>query len=44
MATADGRRTLAEAAASRNGRMKQLCPEDLSHLEQRISEWIGKAE
>jgi hypothetical protein len=36
----EGRRTLAEAAVSRYGRMKQLCPEDFAALEYRITDWV----
>ena len=35
-----GRKTLAEEAARRYNRIRQLCPEDVANLEGRISAWI----
>ena len=37
----EGRRTLAEEAAGRYPRIRQLCPEDVGALENRIRVWIG---
>lgn len=38
-----GRKTLAEEAARRYGRIRQLCPEDVAQLEIRIRGWIGSS-
>jgi hypothetical protein len=35
-----GRKTLAEEAARRYERIRQLCPEDIENLENRINSWI----
>lgn len=35
-----GRRTLAEESARRYGRIRQLCPEDVQNLEQRVRNWV----
>ena len=37
---AQGRRTLAEEAAQRYARIRQLCPEDVAALEQRVRDWL----
>lgn len=36
----EGRKTLAEEAARRYDRIRQLCPEDIAELENRINSWI----
>lgn len=36
----EGRKTLAEEAARRYERIRQLCPEDIAELENRINSWI----
>ncbi|MDB9509975.1 hypothetical protein PN499_01980 [Kamptonema animale CS-326] len=36
----EGRKPLAEEAAKRYGRIRQLCPEDIVNLENRINTWI----
>jgi hypothetical protein len=36
----EGRRTLAEEAAHRYRRIRQLCPEDVAALDTRVQEWI----
>ena len=38
-----GRQALAEAAAQRYSRIRQLCPEDVGNLENRIRVWIETA-
>lgn len=40
---AQGRKTLAAEAARRYERIRQRCPEDIAHLEQRIRVWIATA-
>ncbi len=37
---AEGRKTLARQAAARYPRIRQLCPEDVAVLEQRIRDWL----
>ncbi len=37
---AEGRKTLARQAAARYSRIRQLCPEDVAVLEQRIRDWL----
>jgi len=39
---AEGRRSLALEAARRYGRIKQLCPEDIGELENRIRAWLTR--
>jgi hypothetical protein len=39
----EGRRHLAVGAASRYDRMKQLCPEDLVVLDERIRKWLQES-
>lgn len=39
---AEGRRALSLEAARRYDRIKQLCPEDVANLEQRIKDWLGR--
>jgi hypothetical protein len=36
-----GRKQLAREAAHRYTRIRQLCPEDIGALEQRIRDWMG---
>lgn len=40
-APGEGRKPLAEEAAKRYDRIRQLCPEDIRNLETRIQAWIG---
>lgn len=37
----EGRRHLAEIAAGRYDRIRQLCPEDVIHLEDRVRDWLS---
>ena len=38
----DGRKILAEEAAKHYRRIRELCPEDVANLEERIREWLEK--
>ncbi len=40
----EGRKPLAEKAARRYDRIRQLCSEDIANLETRINTWIGQSE
>jgi len=37
---AEGRKTLADEAAKKYGRIRKLCPEDIQDLERRIKTWL----
>lgn len=37
----DGRHALAEEAIGRYDRIRQLCPEDVGHLERRVTDWLA---
>ena len=39
-APGEGRKSLAQEAAKKYNRIRQLCPEDIGHLEQRVESWI----
>lgn len=39
---AEGRRSLSLDAARRYGRIRQLCPEDIANLEQRVRDWLSR--
>jgi hypothetical protein len=38
----EGRQTLAREAAQNYGRLRQLCPEDIGRLEERIGAWLNR--
>ncbi len=39
----EGRKQLGIEAARRYGRVRQLCPEDVAALEQRIARWLDNS-
>jgi hypothetical protein len=38
----EGRKTLADEAVRRYSRIRQLCPEDIGALEQRVRKWLAE--